>query len=144
MDAFGNVTRTTHGNGATTTRTFDPKTGRPTGIGAAAKSGTKIRDNAYAWRSDGLLASRASHIGGKNANLEEFYRDPLGRLTKAATKLGGVAKRTQTYDAGQPECEATARYNVSPHERTGLDGKCPTVGVTCLKAGREVATNRRS
>ena len=98
MDAFGNVTRTTHGSGATTTRTFDPKTGRPTGIGAAAKGGTKIRDEAYAWRGDGLLASRASHVGGNSAKLEEFDRDPLGRLTEAATKLGGVAKRTLSYN----------------------------------------------
>ena len=96
MDAFGNVTRTTYGNGVAETRAFDQKTGRPTGI-AATSGGTKIRDNAYVWRSDGLLASRASHVGGNSAKLEEFDRDPLGRLTKAATKLGGVAKRTLTY-----------------------------------------------
>ena len=101
MDAFGNVTRTTHGNGVAETRAFDAKTGRPTDIDALSSGGTKIRDDAYAWRSDGLLASRASHVGGNSAKLEEFDRDPLGRLTKAATKLGGVAKRTlsYTYDA---------------------------------------------
>ena len=97
MDAYGNVTRTTYGNGAATTRVFDPKTGRPTDIDTAAKSGAKIQDNAYAWRSDGLLASRASHVGGTNAKLEEFARDPLGRLTSATTKLGGVAKRALAY-----------------------------------------------
>ena len=97
MDAFGNATRTTYGNGVAETRAFDQKTGRPTGI-AATSGGTRIRDDAYAWRSDGLLASRASHVGGNSAKLEEFDRDPLGRLTKAATKLGGVAKRTLSYN----------------------------------------------
>ena len=97
MDAYGNVTGTTYGNGAATTRVFDPKTGLPTGIETVAKGGAKIQDNAYAWRSDGLLASRASHIGGNNARKEEFARDPLGRLTKATTKLGGAAKRTLAY-----------------------------------------------
>ena len=48
-------------------------------------------------RSDGLLASRASHVGGTNGKLEEFARDPLGRLTSATTKLGGVAKRALAY-----------------------------------------------
>ncbi|MCY3818279.1 MAG: Ig-like domain-containing protein [Gammaproteobacteria bacterium] len=97
MDAYGNVTGTTYGNGAATTRVFDPKTGLPTGIETVAKGGAKIQDNAYAWRSDGLLASRASHIGGNNARKEEFARDPLGRLTTATTKLGGAAKRTLSY-----------------------------------------------
>ena len=98
MDAFGNATRTTHGNGVAETWAFDAKTGRPTDIDALSSGGTKIRDDAYAWRSDGLLASRASHVGGNSAKLEEFDRDPLGRLTEAATKLGGVAKRTLSYN----------------------------------------------
>ena len=102
MDAYGNVTRTTYGNGAATTRAFDPKTGRPTDIDTASRSGTKIQDNAYAWRSDGLLASRASHVGGRNAKLEEFFHDPLGRLDGAVTKLNGsgyvTRKLSWTYD----------------------------------------------
>ncbi len=97
MDARGNVTGVTYGNGVKTTRVFDPKTGRAKDIDTVSGGGAKIQDNAHAWRSDGLLESRASHVGGNNARLEEFARDPLGRLTKATTKLGGVAKRTLAY-----------------------------------------------
>ena len=101
VDAYGNVTGVTYGNGAATTRVFDPKTGRATDIDTAASGGAKIQDNAYAWRSDGLLQSRASHVGGNNAKLEEFAYDPLGRLKTATTKLSNVTRRTlsQTYDA---------------------------------------------
>ena len=87
LDARGNVTGATYGNGVTTTRIFDPKTGRATDIDTVARGGTKIQDNAYVWRSDGLLESRASHVGGANAKKETFAYDPLGRLKTATTKL---------------------------------------------------------
>ena len=96
MDARGNVTGATYGNGVTTTRIFDPKTGRATDIDTVASGGTKIQDNAYAWRSDGLLESRASHVGGNNAKLETFAYDPLGRLKTATTKLNSSATATRT------------------------------------------------
>ena len=90
------MTRTTYGNGVTMTRAFDPKTGRTTDIDAAASGGTKIQDNAYVWRSDGLLLSRASHVGGTNAKKEEFAYDLLGRLKTATTKLNNSATATRT------------------------------------------------
>ena len=96
MDAYGNVTRTTYGNGVTTTRIFDPKTGRAKDIDTVASGGTKIQDNAYVWRSDGLLESRASHVGVTNAKKEEFAYDPLGRLKTATTKLNNSATATRT------------------------------------------------
>ena len=96
MDARGNVTGVTYGNGVTTTRIFDPKTGRAKDIDTVATGGTKIQDNAYVWRSDGLLESRASHVGGTNAKLEEFAYDPLGRLKTATTKLNNSATATRT------------------------------------------------
>ena len=96
LDARGNVTGATYGNGVTTTRIFDPKTGRATDIDTVASGGTKIQDNAYAWRSDGLLESRASHVGGNNAKLETFAYDPLGRLKTATTKLNNSATATRT------------------------------------------------
>ncbi len=101
MDAYGNVTGVTYGNGVETTRSFDPKTGRTTDIDTVASGGTKIQDNAYVWRSDGLLDSRASHVGGANAKKETFAYDPLGRLKTATTKLSNVTRRTlsHTYDA---------------------------------------------
>ena len=96
MDAHGNVTGVTYGNGVTTTRAFDPKTGRAKDIDTVASGGTKIQDNAYVWRSDGLLESRASHVGGNNAKLETFAYDPLGRLKAATTKLNNSATATRT------------------------------------------------
>ena len=97
MDVYGKVTGMTYGNGVTTTRAFDPKTGRTTDIDTAASGGTKIQDNAYAWRSDGLLLSRASHVGGTNAKKEEFAYDLLGRLKTATTKLSNVTRRTLSH-----------------------------------------------
>ena len=96
MNARGNVTGATYGNGVTTTRIFDPKTGRATDIDTVARGGTKIQDNAYVWRSDGLLLSRASHVGGTNAKKEEFAYDLLGRLKTATTKLSNSATATRT------------------------------------------------
>ena len=96
MDAHGNVTGVTYGNGVTTTRIFDPKTGRAKDIDTVASGGTKIQDNVYVWRSDGLLESRASHVGGNNARLETFAYDPLGRLKTATTKLNNSATATRT------------------------------------------------
>ena len=96
LDARGNVTGATYGNGVTTTRIFDPKTGRATDIDTVAGGGTKIQDNAYVWRSDGLLESRASHVGGANAKKETFAYDPLGRLKTATTKLNNSATATRT------------------------------------------------
>ena len=96
LDARGNVTGATYGNGVTTTRIFDPKTGRATDIDTVARGGTKIQDNAYVWRSDGLLESRASHVGGANAKKETFAYDPLGRLKTATTKLNNSATATRT------------------------------------------------
>ncbi len=135
MDAHGNVTGVTYGNGVKTTRGFDPKTGRPTDIDTVSGGGTKIQDSAYAWRSDGLLESRASHVGGNNAKREEFARDPLGRLTTATTKLGNSATATrtlsQTYHANgnlktrassvEADIDVTAyAYDASkPHRMTG-------------------------
>ena len=90
------MTGATYGNGVTTTRIFDPKTGRAKDIDTVAGGGTKIQDNAYVWRSDGLLESRASHVGGNNAKLETFAYDPLGRLKTATTKLNNSATATRT------------------------------------------------
>ena len=71
-------------------------TGRATDVDTVAGGGTKIQDNAYVWRSDGLLESRASHVGGNNAKLETFAYDPLGRLKTATTKLNNSATATRT------------------------------------------------
>ena len=92
MDAYGNVEREELGSGATVTRTFDAASGRLETL-KVAKSSTTLQDNAYDWRSDGLLASRTAKAAGSGAlargrREETFTRDALGRLTKAQTKLG--------------------------------------------------------
>ena len=93
MDAWGNTTRETYGNGVTTARTFDAATGRATGIGTAQGT-TAFQDETYAWRSDGLLGRRA-----KGADREDFAYDLLGRLTGAEAYLDGsrTAGRTLAY-----------------------------------------------
>ena len=93
MDAWGNTTRETYGNGVTTARTFDAATGRATGIDTAQGTAA-FQDETYAWRSDGLLGRRA-----KGADREDFAYDLLGRLTGAEAYLDGsrTAGRTLSY-----------------------------------------------
>ena len=82
MDARGNATGQTYGNGVATTRTFDDL-GRTTGI-ATVKGTAKFQDETYGWRSDGLLESRAVGTGA-TADTEVFAYDHLGRLSGAKT-----------------------------------------------------------
>ena len=104
MDAHGNIETETFGNGAVTSRTFDPETGRPTAIGTARGTSTFL-DHAYGWRTDGSLESRTANAAGSGTSAralreEEFEYDHLGQLDSAATKLGGsmAASRTLDYD----------------------------------------------
>ena len=63
MDAFGNVTGATRGNGASTTWTFDADTGRQTAVETTCDTGATqalAQDFGYSWRSDRLLASPAA------------------------------------------------------------------------------------
>ena len=136
LDARGNVTGVTYGNGVSTTRIFDPKTGRAKDIDTVARGGTKIQDNAYVWRSDGLLESRASHVGGANAKKETFAYDPLGRLKTATTKLSNSATATrtlsQTYHAnGNLKTKTNsvgADMDVSSYTSYGTRGAGPYAG----------------
>ena len=82
MDARGNATGQTYGNGVSTTRTFDDL-GRATGIDTVNGTAT-FQDETYGWRSDGLLESRAVGTGA-TADTEVFAYDHLGRLSGAKT-----------------------------------------------------------
>ena len=82
MDARGNATGQTYGNGVSTTRTFDDL-GRTTGIDTVKGTAT-FQDETYGWRSDGLLESRAVGTGA-TADTETFGYDHLGRLSGAKT-----------------------------------------------------------
>ena len=104
MDAYGNIETETFGNGAQTTRAYDPKTGRATAIGTARGTST-FQNHAYAWLTDGSLASRTANAAGSGATAralrkEEFDYDYLGRLDSAATKLGGATTASRTLDYG--------------------------------------------
>ncbi|MYK46577.1 MAG: hypothetical protein F4029_10130, partial [Gammaproteobacteria bacterium] len=93
MDAWGNATGESYGNGVSTTRTFD-ELGRATGI-ATAKGTAKLQQEAYGWRSDGLLESRA--VGsGANTDTEVFGYDHLGRLDSAKTYVDEATVRTSS------------------------------------------------
>ena len=102
MDARGNIETETFGNGAQTTRAHDPKTGRPRAIGTSRGTST-FQSHAYAWLTDGSLASRTANAAGSGATArtlrkEEFDYDYLGRLDSAATKLGGSTTASRTLD----------------------------------------------
>ena len=104
MDARGNIETETFGNGAQTTRAHDPKTGRATAIGTSRGTST-FQNHAYAWLTDGSLASRTANAAGSGATArtlrkEEFDYDYLGRLDSAATKLGGATTASRTLDYG--------------------------------------------
>ena len=92
-DAWGNPTRETYGNGVATARTFDPATGRVTGI-STTRGASTFQAETYAWRSDGLLGGRT-----RGADREAFAYDALGRLRRATTYLDGskAAARTLAY-----------------------------------------------
>ena len=102
MDARGNIETETFGNGAETTRAHDPKTGRATAMSTARGTST-FQNHAYAWLTDGSLASRTANAAGSGATartlrMEEFDYDYLGRLDSAATKLGGATTASRTLD----------------------------------------------
>ena len=104
MDAYGNIETETFGNGAQTTRAHDPKTGRPTAI-VTSRGTSTFQNHAYAWLTDGSLASRTANAAGSGATArtlrkEEFDYDYLGRLDSAATKLGGATTASRTLDYG--------------------------------------------
>ena len=104
MDARGNIEAESFGNGAETTRGYDPKSGRPTSIRASRGMAT-FQDHAYGWLTDGSLASRTANAAGSGTAAralreEEFDYDDLGRLDSATTKLGGATTASRTLDYG--------------------------------------------
>ena len=78
-DAELQVTSETFGNGATETQSFDPATGRLTGVTAGSNNG--IANWQYSWDGVGNLLSRTDSVEGYT---EYFCYDPLNRLTEYA------------------------------------------------------------
>ncbi len=97
IDAFGNVTQESYGNGIQTARLFDPKTGRITDIDTTLGS-VVYQDNHYKWQSNGILESRRKMVGA-TAREESFVHDGLNRLTTATTNVSPTARTLSTnYD----------------------------------------------
>ena len=92
QDAHGNVTAETYGNGAATTRTFQTGAPRLAGVRTVLGAAT-LQDNAYRWRSNGILGQRTAP--GRE---ETFVHDDLNRLLTATAKrtAPGAAPRTLT------------------------------------------------
>ena len=101
MDAYGNVTKVTYGNGVVTQRAFAANSGRPTDIDSTRGKGdntTVQQKNEYQWQSNGQLQSRISHVGSMNARKEDFVYDHLNRLKSATTYLNGGTNASRTLE----------------------------------------------
>ena len=88
MDAAGNLTAETLGNGVTTTRTFDPVRGLLTDIDTSGALGT-VQDLHYDYYTGVPNLSR--RVDNQRAYTENFAYDALSRLT------GVTGSRTLTY-----------------------------------------------
>ena len=95
MDARGNVTAETLGNGATRTHAFDGKTGRVRGIQSGKSSTKDLQNLAYQWDALGNLKSRTSGEGA-SALVETFGYDNLNRLR--THQAGAGAAQSTAYD----------------------------------------------
>ncbi len=99
LDAYGNVTQVTYGNGVKTQRAFAANSGRPTTIDSTRSKGdntTVQQKNEYQWQSNGQLQSRLSHVGSMNARKEDFVYDHMNRLKSAKTFLNGGTSASRT------------------------------------------------
>ena len=103
LNAYGQPTRESYGNGVKTAREFDPESGRLDEIDTTVvrtvngvSTTAKIQDNTYAWRSNGILHSRMDSAGTV-AKTEVFTHDLLNRLTQAETSLGATVSRTLSF-----------------------------------------------
>ena len=95
MDARGNVTAETLGNGVRRNHAFDGRTGRLLGIESGRSSAKNLQDLAYDWDKLGNLKSRTSGEGA-SALVETFGYDGLNRLTSHRAGTGAV--QSTTYD----------------------------------------------
>lgn len=109
MDAFGNMRQESYGNGIQTSRSFDAKTGRLTDIDTTLNN-SALQDNAYQWRSNGILESRIQ-FSGTTTREEIFSHDSLNRLETSQTFVNSSLSRTL-------ETEYDLRGNLKKKEST--------------------------
>lgn len=93
VDATGNITQANYGNGLSTAKVYDPKSGALTSIISSVGS-TQLQNNAMKWRSDGFLESRHNTLNGSKD--ESFTYDSLGRLRTSTTLSGGNTRTAET------------------------------------------------
>ena len=95
MNAYGQVTEERYRNGITTTRTFDPGSGRLTDIDT--RKGTAVfQNNEYAWKTSGILQLRENNRDSTHVKKESFAYDALNRLERAESYLNGAATASRT------------------------------------------------
>ncbi len=92
VNARGQATEESYGNGTKTVRTFDPNSGHPTDIDTTLGTATEIQDDTYRWRSDGLMPrDRPSRrrptirTGGAGLTMEPGSRAPRSWRVPPAT-----------------------------------------------------------
>ncbi|MYH14261.1 MAG: DUF4157 domain-containing protein, partial [Gammaproteobacteria bacterium] len=95
MDARGNVTAETLGNGVKRTHAFDGRNGRMRGIESTKSSTGDLQTLAYDWDALGNLRSRTSGKG-TSALTEAFTYDGLNRLR--THQAGAGAAQSTAYD----------------------------------------------
>ncbi|MBY6212820.1 hypothetical protein KUV95_14780 [Microbulbifer agarilyticus] len=97
MDARGNVTEFVQGNGITTSKVYDPLTGRLTTQTAGTVAGLgEVQELHYDWDDVDNLLFRKDLSGSSNLH-EDFTYDGLNRLL--SSKVVGKAAQVMTYDS---------------------------------------------
>ena len=150
VDAEGQITEQTFGNGVVTTKSFDPRTGRIDGISTVFGT-TSIQDLAYDFDTLGNLKMRGDLRQGRE---ETFLYDGLNRLTSTTlidTNPGGgtLTTTSYTYDAlgnlASKSDVGTYSYGgngAGPHAVTAAGGKLYSYdanGNMTAGAGRTIA-----
>jgi len=89
INASGDITTETLGNGLTTTRVYDPAMGYLSSINSGTQGGSGVQDLAFAFDSLGTLISRTDHNriiarangSPQNGSTESFTYDALNRVS---------------------------------------------------------------
>ena len=131
MDALGNITAQTLGNGVTTTRYYDPLNGQLESIHSAALGPLfDAQDVSYDYDALGNLTSRTNHLNRANDwQTETYCYDALNRLRN--NQINGACEGedkysydsfgniTEKYDVGRYQYGS----NAGPHAVTNVGGR---------------------
>ena len=133
MNALGQVTRYSLGNGVMSHRSFDPNTGRLHGIGSS-NGQINLQNLGYEWDDFGNLAARYD----KTKDLmETFGYDALDRLTDIS--LNDVPTGHMTYDIfgrmTSKQADGQAVFSSAQYDFVGLDGQLRPHAVSSAVVG---------